>query len=154
MNQQTATTPLEFEYLYSNGERIFKKTFTIDEILAGEPVKIILMSDLLKGFTIIGERQFTGKTLNSGQKVFDKDILKLICPSDDGQVKEYITAVEFVPEASAFLISTEKKNDCFLGIISDSPLATERSYMEIIGNTIEHPELIIECNPDLPVCQE
>ena len=147
-DQKQTPAPVSFEYVYSNEERIFKKEFTIDEILAGEPVKILLQSELLKGFNIIAERQFTGKTLNGGQKVFDGDILKLICPADNSEVKEYLTAVEFVPEAAAFLISTEKPNDCFLGVISDSPLAAERSYIEIIGNIYESPELLIECVAD------
>lgn len=132
---------IKFNFIYGVDGKIetyFNKTFTFGEIEGGCHFDEISDSPLLKDYSILGKRQFTGLLDKNGKEIYEGDILFSSSwgntPTARSRKLKYTHIAEW---KNCGWVASGYNGDCKVS----PPLDVRRDF-EIIGNIYENPELL------------
>ena len=121
---------IKISYMWQDGDNWIERIYNLSQIEAGDHYDDMRDNPLLKGYSTMARRQFTGLKDKNGKECYEGDIV--IFPNGIGADK-----LQIVFYMGAF-------NIAFLNGTISQPLwpFIVNDPFEIIGNVYENPELI------------
>lgn len=126
---------IKFRYRYTDGKNWIFQSFTLEQIINGEPFEVLSDNQMLKNYKYDGEDQYTGLKDKNGKEIYEGDVLTY-----DERITGFVKYI-----GCSFIIE-------WVGIDTYSDLlgwdnwrsgkTSDGSKYEIIGNIYENPELI------------
>lgn len=142
---------IKFKYVYSDGESVFTKCFTLDQIEAGDHFDEICDCPLLRDYRITGRLQYTGLKDKNGDEMCQGDVIKTMeypFYGDALEVKDeskrvelnYLGVVGIDPDGCYY--DLRAISDRVRGSACGGNLSEIASCCEVISNIYETPELL------------
>lgn len=129
---------IKFRYRYTDGKEWIIKSFTLTEIINGDPFDITSDSPLFKGYVMNKyPDQYTGLKDRNGVEIYEGDMVRISFP--DHEVGQVRFAKSYYGGQHGWLVINKDNRsipDDFYGIWPDS------EDIEVIGNIYEYPELL------------
>lgn len=123
---------IKFNFIYGvdgEPETYFNQSFTFGEIEAQDHMDVLFDSPLLRGYSILGKRQYTGLKDKNKAEVYDGDII-------DAE-EENLKIVYWSNNLCMWRLKSKGE--------SDVPICEYAiDCCEVIGNIYENPELLEE----------
>jgi len=126
---------IKFRYRYTDGKNWIFQSFTLEQIINGEPFEILSDNPMLKNYKYDGYNQYTGLKDKNCNEIYEGDILTY-----DERIRGFVKYI-----GCSFIIE-------WVGIDTYSDLlgwdnwrsgkTSDGSKYEIIGNIYQNPELL------------
>lgn len=126
---------IKFRYRYTDGKNWIFQSFTLEQIINGEPFEILSDNPMLKNYKYDGYNQYTGLKDKNGKEIYEGDILTY-----DERIRGFVKYI-----GCSFIIE-------WVGIDTYSDLlgwdnwrsgkTSDGSKYEVIGNIYQNPELL------------
>ena len=121
---------IKFRYRYTDGKSWIFQSFTLEQIINGEPFEVLSDNPMLKNYKYDGEDQYTRLKDKEGTELYEGDIVQCFRSGKKSKFDIYFIKYEY----NSFFMAQEK---------SDTKMDSIWFYeFKVIGNIYQHPHLI------------
>lgn len=125
---------IKFRYRYTDGKNWIFQSFTLEQIINGEPFEILSDNPMLKNYKYDGYNQYTGLKDKNCNEIYEGDVCKFYNKYSN---KWYTHVVRYCPHLACFGLYPNMEE--VWNYESDWLRMIDT---EVIGNIYENPELL------------